>query len=282
MYFGHFDDKLIPLDLDPASPYLHGWEQWGSVVVKVVSGIDATTLSYLQRETELLSEFDTPFFPRLYFAETFTENPLTEDALPERLYVTVEEHVESTPLSACQSQYKAEAAVVKLLQRLCVGLSTLWHHEKRLVHRDLKPDNILVKPDGQVAVIDLGIVRETGAPGLTHTASPYGPMSPAYAAPEQVEYDKHSISFKTDFFALGIIAYQLLTGRNPFMASANSSVHEVMHNVLTHDPPSLESLGFATPAFSAVIERMLEKQPYRRFRTPDQLLEALNSIEVHA
>ena len=154
----------------------------------------------------------------------------------------------------------------------------LWAHNKRLVHRDIKPDNILIRPNGEVVIIDLGIVRETGSPGITQTACAWGPMTAAYAAPEQTINDKNAISFKTDFFALGIIGYQLLSGTNPFAPNPNTSFAQIMLNVQQLTPPSLNSLGLASPEFSALIEKLLEKQPYKRFRTPEQLISTLNLL----
>lgn len=278
VYFAHFDDNLIPTDHPEDSDYLRGWQKWGPIVVKVSSGMDAMTITRLQREIELLKEFDSPYFPALRFSEIFTDNPLTEVHLTDRLFVTIEERVESQPLSEILHNYTTEIAVANLLLKLCCALDLLWSHSKRLVHRDIKPDNLLIRPNGEVVIIDLGIIRETGAPGITFTAVPFGPMTVAYAAPEQTVNDKNAISFRTDFFALGIIGYQLLTGTHPFVPTPNTSVAQIMVNVQQLKPPSLHSLGLASPEFSALIDQLLEKQPYKRFRTTDQLFTALNSI----
>src|SRR5450759_160391 len=184
VYYAHFDDSLIPSDLPAESTYLRGWEHWGNIVVKVASGIDATAITYLQREIELLKEIDSPYFPALRFSEVFAENPITEDQLADRLIVTIEELIESLPLSAVTANYNTEISVANLLLKLCYALNVLWDHHKRLVHRDLKPDNILIRPNGEVVIIDLGIVRETGSPVNTLTAFPFGPITAAYAGPE--------------------------------------------------------------------------------------------------
>lgn len=277
VYFAHFDDNLIPIDLPAESNYLRGWEKWGSIVVKVSAGIDPTSLTYLQREIELLKEFNSPYFPTLRFSEVFIENPLTEEPLTERLFVTIEERVESLPLSSVTVSYTNEVDVANLLLKLSRALNVLWTHNKRLVHRDVKPDNILIRPNGEVVIIDLGIVRETGSSGITQTACAWGPMTAAYAAPEQTINDKHAISFKTDFFALGIIGYQLLSGANPFAPTPNTSFAQIMLNVQQFTPPTLSYLGLASPEFSELIEKLLEKQPYKRFRTPEQLISTLES-----
>lgn len=278
VYFAHFDDNLIPPDLPPEVAYLKGWSTWGNVVAKVVSGIDANSLSYLQREIELLKEIDSPHFPKLLFSDLFTENPLTDEHLFDKLFITIEERVTSQPLSAISHNYNSEILVADLLIKLCEALNILWLHKKKLVHRDVKPDNILIRPDGEVVIIDLGIVRETGAAGITQTAVPWGPMSLHYAAPEQTINDKYAICFKTDFFALGIIGYQLLAGVNPFKPTPATTDYEIYMNIQGLAPPTLLSLGRASPEFSAIIEQMLEKQPYKRFRTPSQLIDALTQI----
>lgn len=278
VYFAHFDDSLIPADLPPEVDYLNGWSSWGNVVAKVVSGIDANSLSYLQREIELLKEIDSPHFPKLRFSELFTENPLTDEHLFDKLFITIEERVASQPLSAITHKYNTEVSIADLLIKLCKALNILWLHKKKLVHRDLKPDNILIRPDGEVVIIDLGIVRETGSVGITQTAIPFGPMSLHYAAPEQTNNDKYAICFKTDFFALGIIGYQLLAGVNPFIPTPITTPIEILMNIQNYTPPTLYSLGRASPEFSAIIEQMLEKQPYKRYRTPSQLINALTQI----
>lgn len=275
VYFGHFEDKLIPADVPPDAGFLHGWEKWGPIVVKVISGIDANSLTYLQREIELLKEFNTPHFPKLRFSEVFTENPITEAKLEERLYLTVEERVNAQPLSMVVNRFKSESQVATLLLRLCGALRTLWDHDKRLVHRDLKPENILIKANGDVVVIDLGIVRETGSAGNTKTFLAWGPMSPAYASPEQVNNDKYSISFKTDFFALGTISYQLCSGVNPFMPHQNCSAFEAMENVARLTPRPLHEVAQVSETFSTVVMKLLAKEPYQRYRTVDQLIQAL-------
>lgn len=278
VYFGHFDDSRIPSDLKEQSNFLHGWQAWGPIVVKVISGIDPGSLTYLQREIDLLLEFDSPYFPKLRFSEVFSENPITEEKLVERLYVTVEERIDALPLSQVISRYKTEKEIASLLLKLCDALCVLWKHKKRLVHRDLKPENILIKRNGDVVVIDLGIVRESGAAGNTLTGFAWGPMSPAYSSPEQVNNDKYAISFKTDFFALGIIAYELASGINPFCPTPQSKQHEIMHNVVTLNPPPLVTMQAASEQFSSIVSKLLAKEPFQRYRTVEQLVTALKPL----
>lgn len=96
------------------------------------------------------------------------------------------------------------------------GATHIWNLKPARVHRDLKPANILVRDDNTICLIDLGIAREEGAKGNTLTYAQVGPCTPAYASPEQAKNDKQNITFKSDFFSIGIIIYELLSGSNPF------------------------------------------------------------------
>lgn len=242
------------------------WSDWGTVVMKICAGVNAATIAYMQMEIEVLNGLSSAFFPRLHWSDVFTEDPETEEKLPERLFVSIEEYVNSRPLSQCQNDFRCERAVIGLLLDLLDGASLLWEHERRLVHRDLKPDNILIRPSGKPVIIDLGILRETGAKGVTLTHF-WGPMTPHYASPEQANYDKSAISFKTDLFALATISYELLTGKNPYVDDGPTTTHAILHNILTLTPPNLRSVGVASPSFSNIIARMMEKEPFKRYRT---------------
>lgn len=271
VYYCHFTG--VGLATDDEAP----WAAWGAVVMKVCAGIDAATIAYMQMEIEVLNSLDSPFFPRLHWSDVFTDDPATDEKLPERLFISIEDYIESTPLSSCSDKFNTEPEVIKLLLGLIDGASLLWLHEKRLVHRDLKPDNILIRPSGAPVIIDLGILRETGAKGVTMTSF-WGPMTVHYASPEQANYDKKAISFKTDLFSLSTICYELLSGKNPYVAADNSTAHEILHNIITLNPPGLNEIGVASTDFSRIIQRMMEKHPYKRYRAVDVLRADLTAV----
>lgn len=260
VFYCHFSDAGLATEDEPP------WSDWGTVVMKICSGVDAATIAYMQMEIDVLNGLSSAFFPHLYWSDVFTEDPETDEKFSERLFVSIEEYIDSKPLSQCQQQFSSEPAVIGLLLDLLDGASLLWEHERRLVHRDLKPDNILIRPSGKPVIIDLGILRETGAKGVTLTHF-WGPMTPNYASPEQANYDKSAISFKTDLFALATISYELLTGKNPYVDDGSTTAHAVLHNILTLTPPTLKSVGAASISFSNVIARMMEKEPFKRYRT---------------
>ena len=255
------------------------WSNWGDVVLKVSSGMDPQAIAYMQMEIAILNGLDSPYFPKLHFHEIYSEIPETEEKLPIRIFVTIEDRIPSEPLSACRAQFSNERDVLRLLIRLTEALTFLWAHERKLVHRDLKPDNILVRPDGNVCVIDLGILRETGAAGITATNASHGPLTPGYSSPEQAQNDKKNISFKSDLFSLGTIGYELLSGKNPYIDQPTDTKGQILANVISRAPPRLDDLGKCSKELADILARLMEKEPYKRYRTPEHLKADLVQVE---
>lgn len=279
VYFAHFDDSLIPPDVlaypseGSESSFLRGWQDWGAVVVKVVSDVGATALTRLQAEANLLAELESPQFPRLLHSNYLTENPITDDRLSESLFVSVEECVPSVPLSSCMDVYIGKPVdALSLAHSIVRGLRPLWEHKRQLVHRDVKPDNLLLTEGGEVVIIDFGIIRETGAQGITEVGWGKAPISVDYAAPEHIANDKDLVSFKTDFFSIGVLMYRLISGKHPFRTRPGMDAAEVAMATETVEPPTLLQLGVANEVQSDLVARMMEKKPYLRPRTPEILL----------
>lgn len=250
----------------------------GDVVLKVSGGLSATSIAYLQREIELLNRIRSPYFPKLHYNEVFSVDPESEDPLPERLFVTIEERIDGLPLNQMNIDFSSEGGALYLMNELVVAVSHIWNLKPPMVHRDLKPANILIRPDRSVCVIDLGIVREEGAKGHTFTHAPFGPCTPAYSTPEQARNDKQNITFKTDIFAIGTIIYELVSGSNPFAPSPGMPYMDILSNVLMMKVPPLRSVSVVSEEFSMLIERMMEKEPYKRPRSPTALVEDIASI----
>ena len=295
VYLARFEDALIPEDMrradeaaakpevpdidDPDDrPFLWGWESWGNVVVKVVSGADTETIARLQAEVDILAAVRPANFPRLLFANLFKNNPETEEPLAERLYVTIEEFIDGHPLEDIWESYRGdEKRIATLALGIANALMPLWVHPQRYVHRDIKPPNILIRSNGEVVVIDLGVVRETGAKGLTQTGF-VAPLTPGYAAPEQFRDERALICFKTDFFAIGVVMYLLMSGIHPFHWDNDMDRLDVQIATLRHDPKPLTELVQVSQLFSDFVARAMKKAQFERQRTPDIFIEQLEAL----
>jgi serine/threonine-protein kinase len=127
--------------------------------------------------------------------------------------VILEEYIEGNDLCDVCSQYRNnEPKTIKLIYDIGIILKPVWN--ARYVHRDLKPQNIRIRPNGDPVVLDFGIARALDEETITVTGSQ--PLSVFFASPEQYTAQKKLISYRTDFFCLGIIAYYLYTAVLPF------------------------------------------------------------------
>jgi serine/threonine-protein kinase len=148
-------------------------------------------------------------------------------------------------------------------------------HENGLVHRDVKPSNLLLADSagGAVKLLDLGLVRarppgDASAPALTHCGAIMG--TPDYIAPEQI-LDAHGVDVRGDVYSLGCTLYHLLAGRVPF---PGGSVADKLRAHQSAEPPAL-ARGDVPPTLAAVCRRMMAKDPAQRFQTPREVAEAL-------
>jgi eukaryotic-like serine/threonine-protein kinase len=153
--------------------------------------------------------------------------------------------------------------LVRIGCQLCSALEAV--HAAGIVHRDVKPDNVVLTEDGSVRLTDFGIARMEVEASLTRTGGLIG--SPAYMAPEQILGG--TVDARSDLFSAGVTLYQLLTGELPFQGT---QLMEIAHRV-AYDPPR-PPVG-APPALAAVILRALDKDPDRRFAPADELGSAL-------
>jgi predicted Ser/Thr protein kinase len=147
--------------------------------------------------------------------------------------------------------------VVELGQQLC---SALQHaHEKGIVHRDLKPSNVMVLPDGTLKLTDFGIAKATELEALTATNCTVGTAS--YMSPEQCKGERN-LTYKSDLYSLGVMFYELLTGRKPFQAD-NAMDMFLQHVQGTVERPS--RLVLDIPIWlDTLICQLLEKKPEQR------------------
>lgn len=155
-----------------------------------------------------------------------------------------------------------------IFRQVCAGLMAA--HKQGVVHRDLKPHNVLVDAEGGVRVCDFGLARSIADSGMTASGAVLG--SPAYMSPEQVKGDP--VDERSDIYSLGIMLYQLLGGETPFQAD---TPHGVMEMRLHKTPRPLREIDPQVPAhLEAVTARCLAVEPSARYRTVAELVAALD------
>ena len=164
---------------------------------------------------------------------------------------------------------------VRMLQEVAWALS--YAHGRGVVHRDIKPDNILVeRATGRSLVTDFGIARSStsGATSLTQVGEVVG--TPQFMSPEQAAGEP--LDGRSDLYSLGVVAFFAVTGRLPFEAPSAGAVM-AMH--LTQAPPRVASLRPDLPqALCAAIDRCLEKEPEKRFENGEALAAALDPMRA--
>jgi predicted Ser/Thr protein kinase len=142
-------------------------------------------------------------------------------------------------------------------------------HYRSIVHRDIKPANVMLSRAGGVKVMDFGIARDTSFGDLTEAGTGIG--TPAYMSPEQVLGDK--LDARSDIFSLGVVLYQMVTGKKPFIEDEKRSA---MHKIRLEKHIGVRKLNPEIPReLSNIIDKCLEKQPRDRWRSAQHITMAL-------
>jgi serine/threonine protein kinase len=152
--------------------------------------------------------------------------------------------------------------------QLCEGLNAV--HGKRMIHRDIKSENILFSREEEVKIVDCGLAaRLINAEGLAEELGMAG--TTAYMSPEQARGNR--LDRRSDIFSVGVVLYELLTGRLPFEAEQESALLYLLMNV---DPPPLHTLRDGIPPdIARVVHKALEKDPSLRFQTVNDMIQDL-------
>lgn len=169
-----------------------------------------------------------------------------------------------------QGPIKIDEAIEILLQ-ISTGLQKA--HEKGIIHRDIKPANIFLTKDNVVKVLDFGLAKLSGQSMLTKTGSTLGTL--AYMSPEQLKSSE--VDSRADIFSLGVVFYEMLTGKLPFKGDYESAL---MYSIVNDEPEPLEKhIPDVSSELTHIVSRALEKSPNDRYRTMDDLLIDLKRLK---
>ncbi|MDQ2180820.1 serine/threonine-protein kinase [Marinifilum sp. D714] len=160
---------------------------------------------------------DERFIRELKICEEFKQNAGIPRIFEVKSYdgetVILEEFIDGNDLSQISGQYLGdETKVCRLIKEIIQSLKPVW--EARYIHRDLKPANIRIRKNGTPVILDFGIARALDDESITVSGGQ--PLTYIYGSPEQYAGKKSLISYRTDFFCIGVIAFQLYTGKLPF------------------------------------------------------------------
>ncbi len=198
------------------------------VVIKVVRS-DRETESMLQRlrvERRILANLEHPNIARLY------DGGNTAEGLP----YFVMEYVEGVPIDTyCAERQLSVDDCLNLFRKVCAAVH--YAHQNLVVHRDIKPSNILVTADGEPRLLDFGIAKLLDpelVPGIEPTATWQRLLTPSYASPEQIR--GQPVNTVSDVYSLGVLLYELLTGRLPYEFKGRSA-HEIELLLSDTEPP---------------------------------------------
>jgi serine/threonine protein kinase len=249
------------------------------VAIKLIKrGMDTdSVLRHFRNERQILASFDHPNIARLL------DGGATESGLP----YFVMEYVEGLPVDAyCDAHALSIVERLKLFREVCAAVS--YAHRHTVIHRDVKPSNILVTSDGTPKLLDFGIAKilqPSDAVEPLATLTGVRLMTPHYASPEQVRGE--ALTTATDVYSLGVVLYQLLTGRKPYRLKTQAP-EEISRAILEQEPPR-PSTAIAKSDGSGksqvlnpkslrgdldnIVLTALRKEPDRRYQSVEQFSE---------
>jgi len=215
---------------------------------------DSQARARFQREARAASALDHPNICTIYeMGESDAGDPYI--AMAHVLGESLSDRIARGPLPLSDA--------VDIAVQTARGLA--YAHEHGIVHRDVKPANLIVTPEGQVEIVDFGLAKGRGAPTLTRAGVTPGTV--AYMSPEQIRGE--AVDHRTDIWALGVVLYEMITGRAPFRGEDDQSR---TYAILNQDPEPLTALRAGVPlALEPVLAKVLAKDPERRYQHVDEL-----------
>jgi serine/threonine-protein kinase len=224
---------------------------------------DPAGFDRFKREEEIGLQLNHPYILKII--------PVENKSRP---YIAME-YLEGQTLSELLKSIRPlpEPDAVKIASRVCEALE--YMHSKGVIHRDLKPQNIMLCNDGSMRIMDFGIARSQASRRLTFVGFTPAMGTPDYMAPEQVRGSRGDQ--RTDIYALGAILYEMSTGETPF---GGDSAYVIMNARVTGDPVAPRKANpQLTPVLEEIILHAMERDPKRRYQSAAEMKAELDDYE---
>jgi serine/threonine protein phosphatase PrpC len=225
---------------------------------------DVAGFERFRREEEIGLKLDHPYILKIF--------PVKKKSRP---YIVME-YLEGQTLSDLLSRVHPlpEPDAAKIASRICEALEYL--HKNQVVHRDLKPQNIMLCNDGSIRIMDFGIAKSLASRRLTFVGFTPAMGTPDYMAPEQVKGSRGD--HRTDIYSLGAILYEMATGEVPF---GGDSPYVIMNSRVTGDPVAPRKINpKLTPVIEEIILHAMERDPKRRYQSAAEMKRELDDYEI--
>ncbi|HLP46438.1 MAG TPA: serine/threonine-protein kinase [Candidatus Kapabacteria bacterium] len=244
-------------------------KQYGAVVLKIIKPSDDQYERTI-REIKAANIMESNHVPKVYKTNISDDNHVPIWLL--------EQYVPGKTLRQLLHEGKKFllAEIVNFLETL-LSIS-MEAEKKKIVHRDIKPENIILDNIGKYWLIDFGIARHLELSSLTSSSRDFGLFSVGYSAPEQFRNIKKEISIRADIFSIGIVAIEMITGKNPFREKAHS-VLDILRNTETFVLPTLKLEGDTQYELAAFIKVLGDKRLSRRPSSAKEAYEMLESVK---
>jgi len=229
------------------------------VVLKILNataGLDEIMLQRFVQEFDIISSIDHPNVVKIY-DRGFSDR---------HAYIAMEYFPDGSLVEVISKGLSARQAL-SLLAQAASALREV--HGRGIVHRDIKPGNLMARADGSIVLADFGIAKRLGDDlGRTRQGELYG--TPYYVSPEQIEGSPATM--RSDIYSLGIIFHEMLTGQRPFEAESVSGL------IALHVSAPRPKLPEALARYQDLLDRMIAVDPRRRYENADELLEGIDGV----
>lgn len=224
---------------------------------------DSTEKERFYHEARAASSLNHPNISTIYEIKEFEG----------KLYIAMEYVEGKTAKKLIEQESLTIKRVLDLAIQICDGLASA--HEKGVVHRDIKSDNIMITPKSQVKIMDFGLAKVKGATKLTKAGSTIG--TAAYMSPEQAQGEE--VDLRSDIFSFGVVLYELLTGKLPFRGEHQAAL---MYSLINEPPQPIARFNEkVTPEIERIVGKALEKDREDRYQHIDDAMSDLRRERKH-